>query len=97
MPKLIVTDIDRTLLVDLRSEEGAVLGRAPDCDVPVGARRASRRHFEIQPHEGGHVVRDLGSTNGTFLNGAPLTAEQVLSDGDEISLGTCTVLYRSEP
>lgn len=97
MPKLIVTDIDRTLLVDLTASEGAVLGRAPDCDVPVGARRASRRHLEIRPGDGGHVVQDLASTNGTTVNGAPLVGERALEDGDEISFGGCEVLYRSTP
>lgn len=97
MPTLIVRDTDRTCLVDLRPDETLVLGRAADCDLPLAAERASRRHAEVRPGEGGHRVRDLGSTNGTRLNGAPLAGEAALADGDELDLGGCLVVYRSRP
>ena len=97
MPKLIVRDPDQTALIDLQSDEAVVLGRSHDCDVPVSAPRASRRHAEIAPGGSGHVVRDLGSTNGTLLNGAPFPDEAPLSDGDVIDVGGCLVTYRAEP
>ncbi len=47
----------------------------------------SRRHAEIQLQNGGAVVRDLGSANGTFVNGVRISGEQALRAGDEIQIG----------
>ena len=97
MPKLIVTDQERTYLVDLRPGESVTLGRSTDCELPVSAARASRRHAEIAAQGEGHVVRDLGSTNGTNLNGAPFLGDAALRDGDVVEAGGCRVVYRSAP
>jgi pSer/pThr/pTyr-binding forkhead associated (FHA) protein len=98
--RVIVKDADRTYLVDLEPGETLVAGRSAHCDLPITARRASRRHCEIAPAgpEGGprgHVVRDLGSTNGTTLNGAPVTGEPVLGDRDVVDAGGCLLVYRA--
>lgn len=99
MPKLIVEDREHTAVVDLRPGERIVVGRSHDCDIPVAAPRASRRHAEIAPAEGGggHVVRDLNSTNGTLLNGAPFPEVSALADADVIDVGGCRLTYRAEP
>lgn len=97
MPKLIVHDTDRTYLVDLRPGEALLLGRSLDCDLPVSAERASRRHAEILPVASGHALRDLGSTNGTLINGAPFAGDTALKDGDLLDLGGCRIEYRSRP
>ena len=73
MPKVVVQDEEGTVLLDLRPGETLRFGRSRDCDVPIDAPRASRHHAEIFPEDGGHAVRDLGSTNGTLLNGAPVS------------------------
>jgi diguanylate cyclase (GGDEF)-like protein len=71
--------------------ERTVLGRGNAADIHIVDDGISRRHAEIV-NEGTHmVVRDLGSTNGTFLNGAKIT-EQVLRDGDKIQVGSTTIL-----
>jgi transcriptional regulator of acetoin/glycerol metabolism len=69
------------------------LGREPDCDVALPGEQTSRRHAEIQ--RSGYVVsaRDLGSTNGIFLNGARITeahlkSRDVLRVGDWIGVVT---------
>ena len=49
---------------------------------------ASNRHAQLFPHEGVWVVEDLGSTNGTLLNGQPVRAPQTLRSGDAIDIGT---------
>ncbi len=99
MAKLIVRDVEHTYLVDLGPSERVLVGRAAACDVPVAAERASRRHAEIRGTGKGHVLVDLGSTNGTVLNGVPLkgtaAGEMPLRDGDVIDLGGCTLLYRA--
>ncbi len=56
-----------------------VLGRETSCDVVVADRQISRFHARITPTTEGVILEDLGSKNGTHLNGVPLTAPVVLS------------------
>jgi pSer/pThr/pTyr-binding forkhead associated (FHA) protein len=68
-------------------EQQAVVGRDPDCDVPLGSRSVSRRHALVEKMPGGWVVRDLGSANGTSVGGtrvkeAPLVAGSSVRFGD---------------
>jgi len=58
-----------------------VIGRSEDCDLRIDSARISRRHAEIVSDKEGYRVRDLGSTNGTFLNGRQIDDAQ-LDDGD---------------
>jgi pSer/pThr/pTyr-binding forkhead associated (FHA) protein len=97
VPKLVVHDTDRTYLVDLRPGESLLLGRSLDCDLPLAAQRASRRHAELLSSATGHALRDLGSTNGTTVNGAPFTGDAALKDGDLMELGGCRIEYWSRP
>jgi pSer/pThr/pTyr-binding forkhead associated (FHA) protein len=64
-----------------------VLGRDPSCAMPLPGDDVSRRHARVAPDEEGHVVVDLGSTNGTFVNGARVTTERLLQAGDVVRLG----------
>lgn len=73
-------------------EDPVVIGRLPECDVVLGDANVSRRHAEIRRTEEGMVVTDLGSTNGTRVNGSPVR-EQVLESGDEITLGSTTLVF----
>jgi hypothetical protein len=67
---------------------GLVIGRLPECDVVLADGNVSRRHAEIRASDGGaYVLSDLGSTNGTRVNGYPLTAPRQLESGDEIAVG----------
>ncbi|MBC7789434.1 MAG: FHA domain-containing protein [Anaerolineae bacterium] len=63
-----------------------VVGRAIGCDIPVVDQTVSRRHAEITLDAAGVRVRDMGSSNGTFLNGARI-ASAAISVGDVISFG----------
>jgi len=72
-------------------EKPVVMGRMSDCDVVLADPRASRQHAEIQPVGHGFVLSDLGSMNGTVVNGNAVREHQ-LSDGDEIRVGS-TVLH----
>mgnify|MGYP003575810605 CR=1 FL=1 len=63
-----------------------VLGREASCDVVVADRQISRFHARITPTGEGVILEDLGSKNGTHLNGIPLTAPVVLQDGDLLSV-----------
>ncbi len=66
--------------------ELAVLGRHPECDIVLEAPAVSRQHARIRLHEGRYFLEDLGSRNGTYLNGKLLTQAQVLHDNDEIQV-----------
>ena len=72
-----------------------VLGRAVDCGLVIEDASASRHHLEIYRQEDGYCFRDLGSTNGTFLNGAP-ALEGKLSHGDILQIGEATVVFESQ-
>lgn len=69
-----------------------VLGRSRTCDLRLPSGDASRRHAEIVPVTGGYLVRDLGSTNGTFVNGERVEQQQ-LRPGDRIRIGSSTILF----
>jgi hypothetical protein len=71
------------------------VGRAPDNDIVLDDRRVSRRHVEIRLRLGKHTLYDLGSTNGTFVNGKKVN-EIALSEGDRITLGAATLIYHAE-
>ncbi|TDB70166.1 FHA domain-containing protein [Micromonospora sp. KC723] len=64
-----------------------VVGRAPEVDIPVADPHLSRRHAEVRLTEAGAALVDLGSTNGTWLNGRRITGAELLSDGDVVRLG----------
>lgn len=69
--------------------DGSVtLGRAPDCEIVLPERQISRYHARIE-YDKGYILRDLGSKNGTFVNGERVRGQPYrLQDGDEISLAT---------
>lgn len=73
-----------------------VIGRAPDASVWIDAAGVSRYHARIVA-TGAPTIEDLGSKNGTFLRGQPITAPQPLADGDEIRLGSVVITFRIPP
>ena len=75
-------------------EDPVTIGRAPDCDVVLADAEVSRQHAEVRRVDGGFVVVDLGSMNGTRVNGAGVR-ERRLEDGDEIAIGTATMRFES--
>ena len=69
------------------AREGTVLvGRNDDCGLQMEEDEVSRRHCEVTCSRNRHVIRDLGSTNGTFVNDQPV-GERELRDGDQIQIG----------
>jgi hypothetical protein len=68
-----------------------VVGRLPECSVPLADQNVSRRHAEIRRVGDAVVVTDLGSTNGTRVNGVAVR-EQHLASGDEITVGSTTLV-----
>jgi sigma-B regulation protein RsbU (phosphoserine phosphatase) len=73
------------------------IGRSSMNDLPISDKMLSRQHARIvKDDNGGLQVEDLGSRNGTFLNGARLAAPQPLKAGDRITLGGVTLKLESE-
>ena len=77
-------------------EDGVTLGRSRSSDVMIDDANVSRAHAEIRPHGSTWVLTDLGSTNGTRLNGRRVTQPEVLGPGDEIEVGTTTLTFDQE-
>jgi hypothetical protein len=67
--------------------EGALLGRGDGADIRLEDSFASTRHARLVPQGDVIVLEDLGSTNGTYLNGEPLRGPQPLHVGDQIKIG----------
>jgi predicted component of type VI protein secretion system len=75
---------------------GATVGRSRQCDVVIDDPNVSRRHAEIRPRGGSWVLTDLGSTNGSSLNGRRIDSPEVIRPGDEIELGTSVLRFELE-
>jgi hypothetical protein len=75
---------------------GATLGRSRKCDIVVDDPNVSREHAEVRPRGGSWVLVDLGSTNGSSINGRRIDGTEVLKPGDEIELGTSTMTFELE-
>ena len=75
----------------LVDERPLTLGRSPQCDVVVRHDTVSRRHAEIRREGSGWYVTDLGSSNGTWIDGRPVEREARVRAGDQILLGGCLV------
>src|SRR3954467_7020978 len=81
-----LTSTDGAHSFDLKEGVTLVVGRAPTSDVPVIDPTISRRHAEVEYRDGTIVVRDLGSSNGTFVNGSRVD-ETSVNAGDTITFG----------
>lgn len=69
-----------------------VLGRSPDCEVTIPGPFSSRQHARITHADGSYYIEDLGSANGTVVNGFDV-ARAELQDGDWISIGDCQLTF----
>jgi hypothetical protein len=74
------------------------IGRLPDCDIVLSDANVSRHHAEIRRSDdggGGYVVVDLGSTNGTKVNGVAVRTQRLVQ-GDEIGVGGARMRYEAQ-
>jgi hypothetical protein len=72
------------------------IGRSPDNGLRIDDRRVSRHHARIQVRRGALVIQDLGSTNGTKVNGQRVD-EVALGDGDRIDVGDSSIVVEQHP
>ncbi len=71
-----------------------VLGRAGDCDIVIDDPYVSASHAEIVRIGARYAVRDLGSANGTYVNGTEVRRQRVLRPGDRVTLGDTILRFR---
>ena len=95
MPRLVITKgpgIGRDHAIGTE----CVLGRAPDVDFTIEDTNASRRHSRVLAEGDGYVIEDLGSRNGTWVNGARVVQRQGLRDGDVVRIGGTEMIFRQK-
>lgn len=79
------------------NKESLTIGRDVTNDIVIADAEVSRQHARINRTPGGHVLEDLGSTNGTFVNGERLVSPRVLNSGDLVGLGeNVTLTFNAE-
>ena len=74
-----------------------VIGRSPDCDVVVDDPSVSSRHAVIHWNGTAGVIIELGSSNGTFVNGKQVVGDATLQSGDHLSFGPSHFIYLLAP
>jgi DNA-binding winged helix-turn-helix (wHTH) protein len=79
--------------IGLREGEN-LIGRTPDCTVRIDSPQVSRHHARILVGDGQASVEDLGSKNGTFVDGARLDGPRRLEDGENILVGPALLIFR---
>jgi pSer/pThr/pTyr-binding forkhead associated (FHA) protein len=84
----------RPAVVRAYSQAEILLGRDPLADVPLADQAVSARHALMSFHHGQWWLDDLGSTNGTRLNGEKLAGSTVLMSGDEIRCGQASIVVK---
>jgi hypothetical protein len=82
---------------DITASQKIRMGRQSGNDVIVPDEQVSRRHAEIEERNGALVVTDLGSSNGTFVNGTRITSQQPLRSGDTVQVGTTVLKVLDSP
>ena len=100
MPRLSIHPPDgseKTIVLPKNGEYFARIGRDEHCEIVLPFQSVSGEHALLQFKEGGYVLEDLGSTNGTKINGLTPMVAATLYDGDEIALGDARLRFAEEP
>lgn len=76
-------------------QESVVIGRTPECDVVLYDAGVSRKHCRIFNEGSDFLIEDMGSSNGTKVNGAAITRKQALATGDKLTLGPVVFVFEA--
>ena len=76
-------------------EHTTTVGRLPESTITIDDGNVSREHARIAPGASGYIVTDLGSTNGTLVNGIRIAGQQQLADGDIVSFGSTHLRFEA--
>ncbi|MDX6213464.1 MAG: hypothetical protein QOF82_2551 [Frankiales bacterium] len=74
-----------------------IIGRGQDADLRLSDPGVSRHHAQVELRDGGAWVEDLGSTNGTTLDGSPVSAPTLMNSGQRIALGSTVLVFLRDP
>lgn len=88
-------DPDDTRIIDLSGESKVRIGRSGECDIVIGSRQVSGKHLELRRSTDGWSARDLGSSNGTYLDGK-LIREAELTSGAVLDIGPCRLILTGD-
>src|SRR5512144_1574211 len=91
MARLILSTAEGQQAIELRPINS--LGRHPNNSIQLLDKIVSKEHCIIELRDGQFILRDLGSLNGTYINGDRVRGEQPLKHGDEIALGSTRARY----
>src|SRR6185369_17964 len=91
MARLILATAEGQQAIELRPINS--LGRHPNNSIQLLDKIVSKEHCILEQRDGGIVLRDLGSLNGTYVNGERVRGEMMLRHGDEIALGSTRARY----
>src|SRR6516162_7845882 len=91
MAKLILATAEGQQAIELRPTNS--LGRHPNNTIQLLDKIVSKEHCILEQRDGRFVLRDLGSLNGTYVNGERVRGETFLKHGDEIALGSTRARY----
>jgi adenylate cyclase len=91
MAKLILATAEGQQAIELRTTNS--LGRHPNNTIQLLDKIVSKEHCIVEQRDGRFVLRDLGSLNGTYVNGDRVRGERLLKHGDEIALGSTRARY----
>jgi sigma-B regulation protein RsbU (phosphoserine phosphatase) len=72
------------------------IGRHPECEIQIDISAASRFHAHIVQENGAHLIEDLGSRNGTFVNGKKAEGRVALNDNDRVKVCDLLFVFRSD-
>jgi pSer/pThr/pTyr-binding forkhead associated (FHA) protein len=83
---------DQLVETSLQKREAVVIGRGNECDVVIHDAKASRQHCKLSRRENGFLLEDLGSRNGTFVNGQKISEPILLQAKNTFQVGD-TMFY----
>jgi pSer/pThr/pTyr-binding forkhead associated (FHA) protein len=93
-PSLVVFTADRTWSVDIADLERVSIGRDESCSIFIDADNVSRRHAEVRCEGEAFILKDLNSTNGTWLGGNKID-QYMLKEGDTFRIGSAQIVFKS--
>ncbi len=96
MPEITITSSDGSRTRLALAQDRVVIGRSRDSDIFLPDQWLSRHHAQIVRRDGGCFLSDLGSKNGTLLNGGPVHGEIRLRHGDLITLGEHSLTFSGD-
>ena len=97
MARLILSLKGRELDKFLLGQGNVVIGRSPEADIRIDNPAISRRHAGIKHTAEAYTIEDMGSSNGTFLNGEPVSEPTTLKPGDVIGLAKFELQFQDSP